>query len=313
MSHFFLLLFCIIFILSWITALNLQLNNQQADIFQLKKLKNFFIAIGLFFLFWFLSEYIVLNILPEDTIVYALLESLGFIWIGIATWFLFNYLLPVKYTKQVKYYKAIFYIIIVLLISCRLSNHIFNTHLLFFHWLKNLVLLLLMLFPGTTALLSIIKKENNNNPLIKLKKTCGIITLLLIISAIIDIKILKVKLVQEVEKLGSAFLLFNSVFILSLIILNIFLIRFFKSINKKNKLSPSILKTWKITTRESEIIAAICNGKTNQQIADEHFISLATVKNHIHNIFQKCSATSRYQIIKLFSNSSSPLSPAEKK
>jgi DNA-binding NarL/FixJ family response regulator len=50
-----------------------------------------------------------------------------------------------------------------------------------------------------------------------------------------------------------------------------------------------------LTTREKEILLIIASGATNQQIADQLFISPHTVRTHIHNIFAKINVTSRLQ------------------
>ncbi|PYK70490.1 MAG: hypothetical protein DME42_12540, partial [Verrucomicrobia bacterium] len=42
-----------------------------------------------------------------------------------------------------------------------------------------------------------------------------------------------------------------------------------------------------LTRREREIVRLICDGQSNQEIADEIGSSLATVKQHIHSIFRK--------------------------
>lgn len=55
-----------------------------------------------------------------------------------------------------------------------------------------------------------------------------------------------------------------------------------------------------ITRREREIIKLIQAGKTNQEIADSLFISIATVKDHNHNIFKKCATRNRLELAKLF-------------
>jgi DNA-binding CsgD family transcriptional regulator len=55
-----------------------------------------------------------------------------------------------------------------------------------------------------------------------------------------------------------------------------------------------------ISKREREIIALIQTGKTNQEIADELFISVATIKDHNHNIFRKCKVRNRLELAKLF-------------
>lgn len=69
---------------------------------------------------------------------------------------------------------------------------------------------------------------------------------------------------------------------------------------KKDGFDDIYLK-YGITNREREIIAEICKGKTNQEIADALFISLQTVKDHIHNIFRKVEVKNRIQLRNIFS------------
>ena len=54
-----------------------------------------------------------------------------------------------------------------------------------------------------------------------------------------------------------------------------------------------------LTRREREIVQLICDGQSNQEIADETGSSLATVKKHIHSIFRKLEVTSRSRLIAL--------------
>jgi DNA-binding CsgD family transcriptional regulator len=58
-------------------------------------------------------------------------------------------------------------------------------------------------------------------------------------------------------------------------------------------------KKFEVSPREREIIIEICNGLSNQQIADKLFISLQTVKDHSHRIYGKVDVSSRVQLIKL--------------
>jgi DNA-binding CsgD family transcriptional regulator len=67
------------------------------------------------------------------------------------------------------------------------------------------------------------------------------------------------------------------------------------SADKKDRLCD----TYKITRRERDIIDKICEGKTNQQIADELFISLQTVKDHTHRIYTKIGINSRLKLVQL--------------
>ncbi|NLC94431.1 MAG: response regulator transcription factor [Bacilli bacterium] len=52
-----------------------------------------------------------------------------------------------------------------------------------------------------------------------------------------------------------------------------------------------------LTKREREIFDLLIKNKTTKQIADELFISEKTVRNHISNVIQKLSVTSRTQAI----------------
>jgi NarL family two-component system response regulator LiaR len=48
-----------------------------------------------------------------------------------------------------------------------------------------------------------------------------------------------------------------------------------------------------LTARELEIARLVANGRSNQEIADELFISLRTVQTHVSNILSKLEVGSR--------------------
>jgi DNA-binding CsgD family transcriptional regulator len=56
---------------------------------------------------------------------------------------------------------------------------------------------------------------------------------------------------------------------------------------------------YQISKRESEIVQLICKGKSNQDISESLFISLQTVKDHIHRIFLKTGVKNRVQLTNL--------------
>ena len=56
---------------------------------------------------------------------------------------------------------------------------------------------------------------------------------------------------------------------------------------------------YQISKRESEIVQLICKGKSNQDISDSLFISVQTVKDHIHRIFLKTGVKNRVQLTNL--------------
>lgn len=63
----------------------------------------------------------------------------------------------------------------------------------------------------------------------------------------------------------------------------------------------NLYQKYGISRREREIISGICRGNTNQEIADELFISLQTVKDHTYNIFRKVNVRNRVQLAHIFS------------
>lgn len=52
-----------------------------------------------------------------------------------------------------------------------------------------------------------------------------------------------------------------------------------------------------LTAREMEILLLMSQGKTNQEIADELFIALKTVKTHVSNILSKLEVQDRTQAV----------------
>jgi two-component system, NarL family, response regulator LiaR len=52
-----------------------------------------------------------------------------------------------------------------------------------------------------------------------------------------------------------------------------------------------------LTTREMEILMLMAEGKANQEIADELFIALKTVKTHVSNILSKLNVQDRTQAV----------------
>ena len=54
-----------------------------------------------------------------------------------------------------------------------------------------------------------------------------------------------------------------------------------------------------LSTREKEILDLLLKGKNNKDIEGELFISYNTVRNHVHNIYQKLGVSSRLQLMNL--------------
>lgn len=68
-----------------------------------------------------------------------------------------------------------------------------------------------------------------------------------------------------------------------------------KIMNRVRK--PAEAKHDQLTAREVEVLQQMTKGKTNQEIADELFISLKTVKVHVSNVLAKLEVQDRTQAV----------------
>ncbi|GHB67489.1 hypothetical protein GCM10007390_21000 [Persicitalea jodogahamensis] len=59
------------------------------------------------------------------------------------------------------------------------------------------------------------------------------------------------------------------------------------------------VENYDITPRELEVIQEIYRGKTNKEIAETLFVTVQTIKDHTHRIYQKTEVKSRTQLISL--------------
>jgi DNA-binding CsgD family transcriptional regulator len=55
----------------------------------------------------------------------------------------------------------------------------------------------------------------------------------------------------------------------------------------------------RLTRREQEVARLVCEGRSNQEIADDACLSLAMVKKHLHAIFRKLEVPSRSRLMTL--------------
>lgn len=65
------------------------------------------------------------------------------------------------------------------------------------------------------------------------------------------------------------------------------------------EVAAEFIRRYGITPREKEIIEQVARGLSNQQIADELYVSLPTVRTHIYHVFQKTGVRNRVELLKL--------------
>jgi DNA-binding CsgD family transcriptional regulator len=80
-------------------------------------------------------------------------------------------------------------------------------------------------------------------------------------------------------------------------LINYFLHYYHPTLLALDELSETFRSKYGITDREREIILKVMEGKSNADIAGELFISLATVKTHLHNIYTKIGVESRFDLL----------------
>jgi DNA-binding NarL/FixJ family response regulator len=68
---------------------------------------------------------------------------------------------------------------------------------------------------------------------------------------------------------------------------------------RKSRPEPGNVQTEQIfTPRELDVLAQVVTGASNKEIADDLFVSVNTVKNHIHNMLCKLDLKNRRELIK---------------
>lgn len=157
-------------------------------------------------------------------------------------------------------------------------------------WIQSPVMLLILLYTIIDLLAHIHKIENPHSQ--RICRTISIVTLCLIPTDI------AIELFPFFKAIGY------SVYVaaISIIMIVYFSIRFKMDRNRVSdsiKLSSDALAKFKISDRETQVIKAICQGKTNKEIASEMCISVNTVNNHVANIFEKMDITSRVDLVRV--------------
>jgi DNA-binding NarL/FixJ family response regulator len=66
------------------------------------------------------------------------------------------------------------------------------------------------------------------------------------------------------------------------------------------KLIPGQMSTSQLSDREQEVLSLLAMGYRNKQVAEKLHISVATVKSHIYNCYQKLHVTSKVEAINKF-------------
>jgi DNA-binding NarL/FixJ family response regulator len=70
-----------------------------------------------------------------------------------------------------------------------------------------------------------------------------------------------------------------------------------KVVDSFRRMGPSPLEEENLTKREQEILSCLAKGFKYQEIADQLFISIETVRSHLHRIYEKLHVRSRTEAV----------------
>ena len=72
-----------------------------------------------------------------------------------------------------------------------------------------------------------------------------------------------------------------------------------KSAARRRHAAERLVKSCRLTERESQVLHAILLGKSNEEIGRSLDINRETVKWHMHNVFAKTSTRNRVDLLRL--------------
>lgn len=186
-------------------------------------------------------------------------------------------------------YKKNYLIIAVLLIMSVLIAYYFG-HLIFAQYA--VVAYLIGSVLGSLGLIQFSKPIKKYKHLEKSNKVFGIIFSVLVPSYLIFHYCFE----KEYQYFQIGFLLYIAFTLLALHKIYDDLQRL-SLINKMVEPQKQHFKNYGLTEREEEIATLLIQGITYQNISEQLFISLPTVKTHASNIYKKCKAKTRHELV----------------
>lgn len=161
-----------------------------------------------------------------------------------------------------------------------------------FNWRYDIQRLYAILWITVTLLTAIFLSVSHVRHLSRTKKTILILTL--VISGAVQLPLLMLNNIQAFQP-AFAFLFFltNTLFCLFFV----YALKPYLHLEEEKTDAElnftSFFEMYGITPRESEVILEIYSGKTNKEIADKLFVTVQTIKDHTHRIYQKTNIKNR--------------------
>ena len=281
--------------------------------YELNYIKSYFYHQILIFLFGFYgllgtitTHYLLLDVEIKGILMKHLFSFLPFIGVPfmIVAWYMFIKISFELIEKQVHFQFTLWFFIILLIVFLvfgflvpvidffAVQETQINTRVFLFFIFIELITLIIVF-----ANYFVLSKHVKNRYKVRFIKYFASVNLLLyLLSAI-----LLIMGEQNLNFIAMYTIIYFAKDIIPLILLNKYL--------KKNYTHPvniiaetikeSFVQKFGISKRETEIVEEIMKGRTNKEISERLFISVQTVKDHVHNIFLKTEVKNRVQLTNL--------------
>jgi len=281
--------------------------------FELNYIKSYFYHQILIFLFGFygllgtiVTHYLLTDIEIKGEVLQNLFAFIPFIGVPlmIAAWYMFIKISFELIERKLSIKFTIWFFIILLLIFLTfgflvpfieyftVSQKEINTHVFLFFMIIELLTLIVVFLNYF-----VFSRHLKDKYKLKFVKTFAIINLLLYA--------ISVYFLIQGEK-SSMFISGYTMFYFSKDIIPLLYLNRYLNKNYVHPLNvvevntrESFVEKFGISKRESEIVDEIIKGKSNKEISDKLFISIQTVKDHIHNIYIKTEVKNRVQLTNL--------------
>ncbi|MBU8891193.1 MAG: helix-turn-helix transcriptional regulator [Bacteroidales bacterium] len=281
--------------------------------YELDYVKSYFYHQILIFLFGFygllgtiITHYLLIDIEIKGEILKHLFSFLPFIGVPfmIAAWYMFIKISFELIEKNLSLKFTIWFFIILLLVFLvfgflvpfinyfMVDQKQINTHVFLFFIVIELVTLIIVF-----ANYFIFSKNLKDKHKLRFIKFFALVNVLLYAISVVFL----LKGEKDFLFISGYTMLYFFKDIIPLLILNRYL--------NKNYVHPvnivsgdtreSFIEKFSISKRETEIVNEIILGRSNKEISDRLFISLQTVKDHIHNIYLKTGIKNRVQLTNL--------------
>lgn len=130
--------------------------------------------------------------------------------------------------------------------------------------------------------------------------------LIVLAAGALDLVLLRNRFSTGVPRLGLNYVASVSTYLGFTSSLAVLLVRRRRALHDPRLLARALASRFGLSARELEVTTLVAAGLANREIGERLFISVATVKNHLHSIFSKTGASNRNELVRLFASGPRP-------